>query len=406
MTNNRMAVFGLGSFGPVHLSDAAAQDLAGLAVDTQISPGKIETAEANGVVLSNTDVTDHVEVEREDGEVVDHEYSDMGSLRVDQTDAWDVVSPTDTHLPVAIAGLEAGKDLLLEKPPAETSQEIEYLLDEFPEAKAGVDYIEKEHPAVLAAVDAMDKAGEEPGYSFNWRSKDLRGNERGLGGGEGSRIILEDLVHDLSEIDSFRDKFADDLSTDTPDVSDAELTRWSGLEGDFPYSTDAEAGFGLEFDDGMTAEVRGSFADDERRYFVVTNQEGDYAVFANTLDREHISPVTAEVTGEKNVDTLLEYARQGKILDQETQSQVLQEADAETREDLMNRYVPDEKWIDGEPKYGWAPVYRMIQNFSESSSAEELTCSLEQAHAYQQIAEDVYSESGEPGAQQFEVLEG
>jgi len=84
--------------------------------------------------------------------------------------------------------------------------EVEYVLHlqkYYPlKQKIGVDYIEMAHPVVEAAKDVLDF---EPRYSFNRRSKDLRNViERGIGGGEGSRIILEDLVHDLSEIDVFR----------------------------------------------------------------------------------------------------------------------------------------------------------------------------------------------------------
>lgn len=385
------SVFGLGKFGSVHAGDLEEIGLLKAAVDTDES--KREVAENHGADFSPHDITQNVDIQRdENGRIMSHSYTSPESFPPLDSDVWDIVSDTHTHHPIMIAGLEEGKDILVEKPPVERVQDGEYVQDEFESPMIGVNYIEKQHPSVLASQAVLDEKGHDIGYMFNWRSKDLRSNNRGLGGGEGSRIILGDLVHDLSEIDAITERDIGEA-----EVSEAEIRRWNELDGDFPYTTDVEAHFGLELE-GFKAEVRGSFADEERRCFVAVNQKEDFAVYTNTLSRDHIDPVAATVEGEENVQELVNTAQSGRILNNEQQEELLDSTGATRLYDLMEEFVPESKYKEGQPMFGWAPVMNQIKNFQEAEGSQELSTDLETALEYQRIAEEVYEKSRRPDA--------
>jgi hypothetical protein len=230
---------------------------------------------------------------------------------------------------------------------------------------------------------------EDIGRMFNYRSKDLRGNERGQGGGEGSRIIMEDLIHDLSEIEGLTDSKLRNSA-----VENAEIERWSEI-GDFPYNTDVNAEASIQYEDGTKVAMKGSFADEERRYFVAVNEEENKAVYVNTLSRDHISPQAAAVEGQEEVEYLERVAREGHILDDETQEELLDSLDADRLDDKMEDHVPESKYVDGEPKFGWAPVYNQVE---QMTSGEEPLTDLEEVLQYQKSMEEIYKESGEPDA--------
>ena len=299
-----------------------------------------------------------------------------------------MASDTDTHFELGLVLSEAGIDMMLEKPPTESPEETELLLEaaEDNKVEAGVNMIERQHPAYRAAEDVFD---EEIGHIFNYRSKDLRGNDRGLGGGEGSRIVMEDLIHDLSEIEGLTEQSLRDSS-----VESAELERWNEI-GEFPYRTDVNAQAVIRYEDGTRAELRGSFADEERRYFVAVNEDEDRAVYVNTLSRDHISPQAAVVEGEENVEYLERVAREGLILDEEAQRVLLEKIDGETLDDQMKEHVPDSKYVDGKPMFGWAPVYNQVENMT---SDERPVTDLEEIHSYQKIIQEIYEASGKPDA--------
>jgi hypothetical protein len=193
----------------------------------------------------------------------------------------------------------------VEKPPTQKISEIEYIIKRFPDAKIGVDYIEMAHPVVRAIKDRMVKEGFLPVYFWNHRSKDLRGNKRGLGG-EGSRVVLEDLVHDLSEIDFFL-RFVEKKSLNDVfrSIENAYILKWNELEDKkFQYSTDVRAKFSLNFKDGRQAHIEGGFADPEIRQFYIYAKEGEKSeilFYGNTLTREKISPVAAMISGSVNI---------------------------------------------------------------------------------------------------------
>ncbi len=389
----KTALFGAGSFGKVHAKDLAGLGYLSCIVDTD--PAKKEIAEKYGVNFINEDAVRLGEKEKIFENAI-------------KTNNWDIATNTPSHFPLTLLGVDYGKNIFVEKPPAEKASELEYITKNYPNAKIGVNYIEMAHPVVQANKEDMDF---EPGYSFNRRSKDLRGvSERGIGGGVGSRITLEDLMHDLSEVDLFRKYVSgSSFAEKPPEVKNAKIQTWSELPENgnpkYPFSTDVRAEFGLLFPDGMVSEIEGSFADPEIRQYMLIDGDGKTAQYGNTLARPEINPIAARVEGKRNVDYLLEKVKGQYITDKEKQDEVLKRANAETLEEKMNKYVPEEKWKDGEPKYGWVPLFAMLKNFHESNSKKDLTCSLDQALGYQDTAEQVYYEGGKPKAMVYKVLE-
>jgi predicted dehydrogenase len=247
--------------------------------------------------------------------------------------------------------------------------------------------IERQHPAYRAAQEVF--GDEDIKRMFNYRSKDLRGNERGQGGGEGSRIIMEDLIHDLSEIEGLTDS---QLRNSV--VENAEIERWSEV-GDFRYNTDVNAEASIQYDDGTEVDMKGRFADEERRYFIAVNEEENKAVYVNTLSSDHISPQAAVVEGQEDVEYLERVAREGLIVDEESQRVLLDVLDADSLEDEMEEHVPDAKYDGDEPQFAYAPVYNQVK---QMTSGEEPLSSLEEVLGYQETMEEIYKESGEPDA--------
>jgi predicted dehydrogenase len=140
---------------------------------------------------------------------------------------------------LAIFAFGTGKErVFIEKPVAETPEQLYTALREKPTGTlAQVDYIECANPVVLATKEIIKDA--TPIGFYNHRAKDLRGMiSRGKGGGEGSQIILEDLVHDFSEI-SF---LGGDLST--AEIKDVNTKTWKEMG--YPYETDIEADIKLK----------------------------------------------------------------------------------------------------------------------------------------------------------------
>ena len=300
---------------------------------------------------------------------------------------WVIATSSGNHYSIAFLGLEKGKNvkkIFIEKPPTENLKELESLIFSpyFKDKIVGVDYIEMAHPVVKATKDNLDF---EPYYYMNRRSKNLRGIiERDIGGGEGSRIILDDLVHDLSETLYFRG------SLDDAKVTEAEIERWNEIEGGkYPYNTDVRARFKLKFPEAE-AEILGGFADPEVRQYLVIDEKFKEAIYGNTLTRSHISPIAARINGKRNVEYMMDCVRNGKILTEEDQQKVLQRVGAETLEEDMKKYVPKSKWKDGKPMYGWAPLCNMLNNLLKAESNEELICPLSKVYDIQRISEEVY----------------
>lgn len=392
MTNknkDKFVVIGHGNFGSVWSSDIESNPDANLqlvADNESLSedeiPGEPEIIEE--------DYTEAVEVFHDENGELDYEVVDAELLEdLSNIDQAVVATDTGAHFEIGLALAESEVDMMLEKPPTESPEETELLLEAVNEndTEAGVNMIERQHPAYRAAEQKIEDISV--GRVFNYRSKDLRGNERGQGGGEGSRIIMEDLIHDLSEIEGMTE-----AGLENSTVEEANIEKWSEI-GEFPYDTDVNAEAEIKYCDGTKTEIKGSFADEERRYFVAVNKEEDKAVYVNTLSRDHISPQASVVKGKENVEYLERVAREGLVLDDECQRVLLDVVDAETLESEMEEYVPDSKYVDGEPKFGWAPVYNQVDRMA--SNKEHVT-DLEEALQYQKSIEEIYEKSGKPEA--------
>jgi predicted dehydrogenase len=390
MTNNKnFAVVGHGSFGSVWSSDIEDNPESNLSSVIDTDP--IDSDEVPGnPTIKQEDYTEAIDIQRSKDGNLEYEVSNENLLEdLSNIDQAVVATDTDAHLKLGLTLAEAEVDMMLEKPPTESPEETELLLEAANEndVETGVNMIERQHPAYRAAQEVF--GDEDIGRMFNYRSKDLRGNERGKGGGEGSRITMEDLIHDLSEIEGLTE-----TGLKKATVEDAEIERWSEI-GEFPYNTDVRAKASVQYEDGTELDLNGSFADEERRYFIAVNEEENKAVYVNTLSRDHISPQAAVIDGEKEVGYLERVAREGLILDDEIQEELLESLDADKLDDEMEDHVPESKYVDGKPKFGWAPVYNQVE---QMTSDEEPVSSLEEVLGYQKTMEEIYEESGKPSA--------
>jgi len=385
---NRTAIFGLGYFGYFHLKNVVTLGHFNYGID--INPEKKKLVENFGGKFLSVDLTKAIEIKRdENGNPITHKIKknlpEINEL-AKNTDVWDIVTPSSFHFPLMLLGLELKKDIFVEKPPAEKVSEIEYILKKIPKAKIGVDYIEMVHPVVLAIRDRMLKEKIQPFFFFHHRSKDLRGSKRKIGGGEGSRIILDDLVHDLSEIGFFRKVFGkSSLTEDLLKIENVYIQTWNEI-----YFTDVKAKFTLLFKDGTKAEIEGSFADPEIRQFLIIDKTKEIAFYGNTLTREKIKPIAAKIRGKKNIEYLKQKIKEMEITDDKIQKEILKKINAEILKKEMQKYNPNQLFV-------------MLKNFYQAKSKKDLICSLEQALEYQKIAEEVYKKAGKIKAMEFKI---
>ena len=166
----RVAVIGCGYFGALHAAKFAVLDSAELVAVVDIDSAHAErVAAATGAEAS----------------------ADFEAV-LDRVEAVSVVTPTTTHYAIAKRCLEAGKDVLVEKPVCETLEEADELIAQ---AKAGgrilqVGHLERFSPIVRDVKALADR----PGYIESTRISPYRGR------GTDTSVILDMMVHDIDNI--------------------------------------------------------------------------------------------------------------------------------------------------------------------------------------------------------------
>ncbi|MXY39789.1 MAG: Gfo/Idh/MocA family oxidoreductase [Rhodospirillaceae bacterium] len=166
----RVAVVGCGYFGALHAAKFAALEAAELVAVVDIDSAQAEkVAAATGAAAS----------------------ADFEAV-LDRAEAVSVVTPTTTHYAIAKRCLEAGKDVLVEKPLCETLEEADELIAT---AKAGgrilqVGHLERFSPIVRDVKALADR----PGYIESTRISQYRGR------GTDTSVILDMMVHDIDNI--------------------------------------------------------------------------------------------------------------------------------------------------------------------------------------------------------------
>lgn len=166
----RVAVVGCGYFGALHAAKFAALESAELVAVVDINSAQAEkVAAATGAEAS----------------------ADFEAV-LDRAEAVSVVTPTTTHYAIAKRCLEAGKDVLVEKPVCETLKEADDLIAL---AKAGgrilqVGHLERFSPIVRDVKELADR----PGYIESTRISQYRGR------GTDTSVILDMMVHDIDNI--------------------------------------------------------------------------------------------------------------------------------------------------------------------------------------------------------------
>ena len=166
----RVAVIGCGYFGALHAAKFAALEAAELVAVVDIDSAQAEkVAAATGAAAA----------------------ADFEAV-LDRVEAVSVVTPTTTHYAIAKRCLEAGKDVLVEKPVCETLEEADELIAL---AKAGgrilqVGHLERFSPIVRDVKALADR----PGYIESTRISQYRGR------GTDTSVILDMMVHDIDNI--------------------------------------------------------------------------------------------------------------------------------------------------------------------------------------------------------------
>ena len=166
----RVAVIGCGYFGALHAGKFAALEAAELVAVVDIDSAQAEkVAAATGAAAT----------------------ADLGPV-LDRVEAVSVVTPTTTHHAIAKRCLEAGKDVLVEKPICETLEETDELIAM---AKAGgrilqVGHLERFSPI----VNDVKALADRPGYIESTRISQYRGR------GADTSVILDMMVHDIDNI--------------------------------------------------------------------------------------------------------------------------------------------------------------------------------------------------------------
>jgi predicted dehydrogenase len=386
-------VFGIGRFGRIHAEELDRLGLLHSVVDTD----ETVSVDSEGVETLHRDLTSRVDPPEipapNEPYTCDRLPSDDQLL---ETQVWDIATPSHTHFELLLAGVAHDRRLLVEKPPTRDVDRLQYVVEQQTTGPVGVNYVERAHPVVRAAGDALDAAGVSPTRSVHRRSKDIRDPvEQLLAAGDldtAPLFTLGDLVHDLSEVDEFRQRRATGLAASDWTVSSASVTRWRDLPNPIPSATDVAASFELRCADGFVADIGGSFAERERRYFVVGDD--DYAVFGTTLSRDHIEPVAAIVEGTQRVTALFERLQTDPVFDDEDVRELLDEFGATVLRDEMNDHVPARAWTDGEPQYGEAPLVNVFQNLCDATDVTDLFCPISDTLPYQAAVETVYDDCG------------
>ena len=165
-----MAVVGCGYFGALHAQKFATLGAADLVAVVDTDPAQAEKAAAATGAEAATDL----------------------DAVLDRVEAVSVVTPTTTHHAIAKRCLDAGKDVLVEKPICETLEDADDLIAT---ARAGgrilqVGHLERFSPI----IEDVKKLADRPGYIECQRISQHRGR------GTDTSVILDMMVHDIDNI--------------------------------------------------------------------------------------------------------------------------------------------------------------------------------------------------------------
>jgi predicted dehydrogenase len=117
-----------------------------------------------------------------------YDYRDI----LNKVDALSIVTPTTTHFDIAIGCLNAGKDILIEKPITVTIEEADELIRDSQKKNCiiQVGHLERYNPAILAVFDMV----KEPMFIESERLSPF------LGRGTDVDVTLDLMIHDVDII--------------------------------------------------------------------------------------------------------------------------------------------------------------------------------------------------------------
>lgn len=137
-----------------------------------------------------------VDIDKTKADVLAKEYncSPIYDYReiIDKVDALSIVTPTTTHYAIACECLNAGKDLLIEKPITETTEEAEELikLSKQKNCIIQVGHLERYNPAILSASELII----EPLFIESERMSPFLGRATDVD------VTLDLMIHDIDII--------------------------------------------------------------------------------------------------------------------------------------------------------------------------------------------------------------
>ncbi|MDO8619599.1 MAG: Gfo/Idh/MocA family oxidoreductase [Candidatus Daviesbacteria bacterium] len=320
--------------------------------------------------------------------VVPEPLTDKGHISLDfakkikalaeKTQIWNIAVPNKWHYAYLRLVLGAGVNrVFIEKPSTEDPELTRKILKLHPDALVQVDYVERAHPEVVAVRDLMLKEGFVPKKTFNWRSHDIRHlpKERVLSG-DLTKITISDLVHDISEVDFLIKATTGQGLSDQPTLRVSELRSWQEKYGSqYPWDGDVEADFSLTFPNGVVSRIKGNDDFDQRRYFVLWDEEK--AFFSQTLSRpaQGITPFAARVSGRENVKEFVSGLEKGDLVTNADFAKLLDQTQGENI-DILG-YEQDALKI-------------LMMNLANAKSPAELISSLSTALMIEEVVASVY----------------
>ncbi|MEW6419391.1 MAG: Gfo/Idh/MocA family oxidoreductase [Nitrospirota bacterium] len=146
--------------------------------------------------IEDTELTAVVDIDRKRADEFAEKYGceayyDYRDI-LNKVDALSIVTPTTTHFDIAIGCLNAGKDILIEKPITVTIEEADELIRDSQKKNCiiQVGHLERYNPAILAVFDMV----KEPMFIESERLSPF------LGRGTDVDVTLDLMIHDVDII--------------------------------------------------------------------------------------------------------------------------------------------------------------------------------------------------------------
>lgn len=299
-------------------------------------------------------------------------FTEYVNTTSDFADLWIISCPVEKHNTYLLKAIQYDIDtVLIETPSTETPNEAENALNsiEDKDMNISVNYVELESPAVNRVYQDIEDSEFVLSRAIHWRGEDP------------PRLypyVRNDTGHDISEIVGLYDILDRDPSE--LEVDSVEfMNSWSDTTDQFKDNPnrehyDVNAEYTLTGSNSDKITIRGGFDQPERRYFFWVDDDSEIAYLVNTMNREHLTPFAAKITGKNNIRLVEESVTTGTLRTDDEFDSLLLNVDAEqlnvdTDQDQLDTII------------------------SELISGNESPVPLETATLIEQLLQDVYKMS-------------